>query len=87
MSASSVGKNKFCKLRNLKNESDVEQNFIVRFLDDLEFTDDYRETKTSLNTVKIDKGSATAKLHPRLRVFSRQGAQTPGAGRRCQVAY
>ena len=49
-------KNKFCKLRNLRNESDVEQNFIVRLLDDLGFTEDYRKTKATLHAVKVDKG-------------------------------
>ena len=64
MSASRVRKNKFCKLRNLRNESDVEQNFIVRLLDDLGFTDDYRETKTTLHTVKVDKGKRQRKYIP-----------------------
>lgn len=49
-------KNKFCKLPNLRNESDVEQNFLVRLLDDLGFTEDYRESKASLRPVPIDKG-------------------------------
>ncbi len=48
--------NKFCKLRNLRNESDVEQNLIVRLLDDLGFTEDYRKSKTTLRPEKIDKG-------------------------------
>jgi len=58
MSVSRAGQpeNKFCKLKNLRNESDVEQNFVVRLLDDLGFTDDYRETKASLRQVKIGKG-------------------------------
>jgi type I restriction-modification system DNA methylase subunit len=54
--ASKPDKNKFCKLRNLRNESDVEQNFIVRLLDDLGFTEDFRETKTGLRPESIDKG-------------------------------
>lgn len=51
-----AGANKFCKLRNLRNESDVEQNFIIRLLDDLGFTEDYRETKATLQPAQIDKG-------------------------------
>ena len=54
--APKLTKNKFCKLPNLRNESDVEQNFIVRLLDDLGFTEDYRETKASLRPKRIDKG-------------------------------
>ena len=48
--------NKLCKFKNLRNESDVEQNFVVRLLDDLGFTDDFRETKAALRSVKIEKG-------------------------------
>jgi hypothetical protein len=51
-----AGANKFCKLRNLRNESDVEQNFVVRLLDDLGFTEDYRKSKTALQPEQIDKG-------------------------------
>jgi type I restriction-modification system DNA methylase subunit len=39
----------------LRNESDVEQNFLVRLLDDMGFTEDYRETKATLRPEKIDK--------------------------------
>lgn len=52
----SAPQNKFCKLKNLRNESDVEQNFVVRLLDDLGFTDDYRETKATLHSFNIEKG-------------------------------
>ena len=48
--------NKFCKFKNLRNESDVEQNFMVRLLDDLGFSDDYRETKAALYSFNIGKG-------------------------------
>ena len=53
---SHLAENKFCKLRNLRNESDVEQNFLVRLLDDLGFTEDFRETKSTLRPLPIDKG-------------------------------
>jgi type I restriction enzyme M protein len=56
--------NKFCKLRNLRSESDVEQNFIVRLLDDLGFTEDYRETKASLTLATIDKGKRRRRYVP-----------------------
>lgn len=47
--------NKFCKLRNLRSESDVEQNFLLPLLDDLGFTEDYRETKATLRALRIGK--------------------------------
>jgi len=49
-------KNKFCKLINLRNESDVEQNLLVRLLDELGFTEDYRKSKSSISATKIGKG-------------------------------
>lgn len=52
----SKGQNKFCKLKNLRNESDVEQNFLVRLLDDMGFTEDYRESKAGLQRESIGKG-------------------------------
>jgi len=48
--------NKFCKVRNLRNESDVEQNFLVQLLDELGFSEDFRETKATLRPIPIDKG-------------------------------
>jgi type I restriction enzyme M protein len=51
-----VLENKFCKARNLRNESDVEQNFLVRLLDALGFSEDFRETKATLRPLSIDKG-------------------------------
>jgi len=52
----SSGENKYCKLKNLHNESDVEQNFLINLLDDLGFTEDYRRTKAANCPEKIDKG-------------------------------
>lgn len=57
-------KNKYCSLRNLRNESDVEQNFIVRLLDDLEFSEDYRKSKTSIKAEKIGKGKNRRDYRP-----------------------
>ena len=39
--------NKYCALASLKNESDVEQFFILPWLVDLGYTSDYLETKTT----------------------------------------
>ena len=45
--------NKFCKLANLRNESDVEQFLVVPLLADLGYGPDYLETKTTINAVSI----------------------------------
>lgn len=67
MSASRGGgqpQNKFCKLRNLRNESDVEQNFVIPLLDDLGFTEDYRRSKSKLSAVKIGKARSRRTYAP-----------------------
>ncbi|HLE75096.1 MAG TPA: N-6 DNA methylase [Candidatus Bathyarchaeia archaeon] len=38
--------NRYCKLKNLRNESDVEQNFLIPLLDELGYSEDYRESKS-----------------------------------------
>ncbi len=48
--------NKFCKLDNLRNESDVEQFLVVPLLADLGYGEDYLETKVSIDKVPIGKG-------------------------------
>ena len=57
-------KNKYCSFGNLHNESDVEQNFLIRLLDDLEFTEDYRKTKASIKTERIGKGKNQRDYRP-----------------------
>ena len=47
--------NKFCSLKNMRNESDVEQTFIRRLLEDLGYTDDYIETKATAAQLNIGK--------------------------------
>ena len=49
-------KNKFCKIKNLKNESDVEQFFVIRLLNDLGYEDDFIRTKTEIAPTFIGKG-------------------------------
>ncbi len=49
--------NKFCSLKNLRNESDVEQFFTIRLLNHLGYTDDFIETKTSLKGELLGKGT------------------------------
>jgi len=48
--------NKFCKLKNLQNESDVEQFLVVPLLASLGYEADYLETKATVNEVSIGKG-------------------------------
>lgn len=48
-------RNKFCELRNLRNESDVETFFITPLLKELGFSENYLETKTTLKQVNIGK--------------------------------
>jgi hypothetical protein len=50
------GGNDFCSLRNLRNESDVEQNFLIPLLHRLGFTEDFRKSKTFIPATKIGKG-------------------------------
>ncbi len=57
-------RNKFCSDSSLKNESDVEQFFIIKLLEDLGFTEDYVETKTTIPELKIKKGKNRTSYHP-----------------------
>ena len=48
-------KNKFCTVKNLRNESDVEQFFIKPLLEELRYTEDYLRTKSTIKAVNIGK--------------------------------
>jgi len=48
-------KNKYCKLGNLKNESDVEQSLLRPLLEELGYLADYLETKATIKQVNIGK--------------------------------
>lgn len=48
--------NKFCNIRNLRNESDVEQFLVLPLLTHLGYAPDYLETKTSIDAISIGKG-------------------------------
>jgi type I restriction enzyme M protein len=48
--------NKYCSLSALRNESDVEQFFILPLLNDLGYSSDYIETKSSIREVTVGKG-------------------------------
>jgi len=57
-------KNKFCSLKNLGNESDVEQFFIIELLKDLGFTQDYISTKQAIPEEPIGKGRKRKNYRP-----------------------
>lgn len=56
--------NKFCKLSVLKNESDVEQFFVIRLLKDLGYEDTQIKTKEMLEELVIAKGRKREKYRP-----------------------
>lgn len=56
--------NKFCKLANLRNESDVEQFFVIRLLNDLGYEDERIETKTTIHEEAIGKGRRKKSYKP-----------------------
>ena len=56
--------NKYGKLKNLRNESDVEQNFLVPLLEDLGYNEDYRETKETIEEQSIGKGNKKKGYRP-----------------------
>jgi type I restriction enzyme M protein len=49
-------KNKFCQVKNLGNESSVEQFFLIRLIKDLGFRDEDIKTKESLDELVISAG-------------------------------
>jgi len=57
-------KNKFGDLKNLRNESDVEQFFVIALLKELGFTPDYIETKKTILEEPIGKGSKRKNYRP-----------------------
>ena len=59
-----VIKNKFCKQSDLRNESDVEQFFVSRLLQDLAYTDTNILTKPTIREHSIGKRDSTRKHRP-----------------------
>lgn len=56
-------KNKYCSLKNLKNETDVRELFLTPLLKELGYTEDYRETEHIPET-KIGKGKKRKEYKP-----------------------
>ena len=57
-------KNKFCKLKNLRNESDVEQNLLIPLLEELGYSEDYRASKETIPEIIIGKGKRKKGYRP-----------------------
>ena len=57
-------KNKYCSLSSLRNESDVEQFFVIPLLADLRFSPDYLETKATIPDVSAGKGKKKKSYAP-----------------------
>lgn len=62
-------KNKYCKLNDLYNESDVEQKFIIRLLKDLNFKDSQIKIKKDIKDLIIGKGRKKEKFRPDYLIF------------------
>lgn len=60
----SQAENKFCKLNNLRNESDVEQSIVRPLLEELGYTADYIATKATIAQKNIGKGSKSRQYRP-----------------------
>ncbi len=67
-------KNKFCDKSNLRNESDVEQFFVSRLLDDLGYKDANIFTKHTIPTYIIGKGT---KKHEHIPDYQLRIGKTP----------
>lgn len=65
-------KNKFCEKKVLRNESDVEQFFVVRLLKDLEYKDINILTKHAIPTYVIGKGKKRTEHIPDYQICIRK---------------
>jgi type I restriction enzyme M protein len=71
------GANKFCNRASLKNESDVEQFFVLPLLADLGFTADYLETKANIPAALIGKGKKRRSYIPDYQGYTKKAKQKP----------
>ncbi len=76
-SAPNGATNKFCSLRNLRNESVVEQFFVFPLLVDLGYSSDYIATKTTIPQRTIGKGRKRKSYAPDYEVFARKSKDKP----------
>lgn len=57
-------RNRFCSLKDLRNESDVEQFFVAPLLKELGYSSDYQETKPQIAEKSIRKGKKKKNYRP-----------------------
>lgn len=69
--------NKYCALDTLKNESDVEQFFVLPLLADLGYGPDYLDTKATLQQIGIGKGKQKRLYYPDYLAYARRGKEKP----------
>lgn len=69
--------NKYCAFNSLKNESDVEQFFVLPLLIDLGYTPDYLETKANIQKETIGKGKGKKQYFPDYLAYSLKGKEKP----------
>jgi type I restriction enzyme M protein len=69
-------KNKFCNLKNLRGETDVREIFLAPLLDELGFTEDYRETER-LPEKNIGKGKKKRSYKPDYVCFADKSHHRP----------
>ena len=62
-------KNNYRKISDLYNESDVEQKFIIRLFEDLNFKDSQIKTKKDIKDLIIGKGRKKEKFRPDYLIF------------------
>lgn len=70
-------KNKFCTKESLKTESDVEQFFVIKLLENLEYSSDYLETKSSIPEYNIGKKSSKKRYSPDYVVYTDKKHKKP----------
>lgn len=69
--------NKYCALDSLRNESDVEQFFVLPLLVDLGYSSDYLETKTSIRKEMVGKGRKRKQYFPDYLAYTTKGRAKP----------
>lgn len=69
--------NKYCALSALKNESDVEQFFVLPILTDLGYSPDYLDTKVTVTQVQIGKGKQKKLYYPDYLAYTSQKKDKP----------
>lgn len=62
--------NKFCRKSSLRNESDVEQFFMIKLLEDLGYGPDYIKTKATVSEYSISKKHRRKRYSPDYIVYS-----------------